>query len=30
MQMVKHPESEKNMPSTIEAFTKLNYEWLCS
>ena len=30
MQMVKHPESEKNMPFTIEAFTKLNYEWLCS
>ena len=25
-----HPESEKHLPSTLEAFTNLNYQWLCS
>ncbi|NBT08788.1 MAG: HesA/MoeB/ThiF family protein [Chitinophagia bacterium] len=30
MQIVQHPKSEKNRPTTLEAFTKLNYEWLCN
>jgi len=30
IKMVKHPESQKHLPSTLEAFTNLNYQWLCS
>ena len=30
MQIVQHSDSEKNMPTTLEAYTSLNYQWLCS
>ena len=30
MQIVQHSDSEKNMPTTLDAFNSLNYQWLCS